>query len=476
MNKSYRRQKNLLSPYAFWKVNKSFTLQIAAKLQAQDVDIMQAVHYKKRKYVFKNPVTPVKPPEIHHDKTTVTRMPNYMQLARNTALFFSDLLSRQMWYGDHRKLMTLPQADGLEEDGYFYCTQESLEVETTLNAREQKICCEILEHLGLLKTIITGLPSYKFRRLKFYKINNLKFDDYLKHEIPLTPGWQQDEEVEENEISEYTSSKSLTRGIEQCLCKRIEKNPETADTVGASGTFSPPNKNNFLIISEEDQTEEDPKNFSHQNSLADIQKKYPYRVAAPELSSNKQPPAKPPRTSKRPHISWDTYHRILNTTPEHTLLTDILKEVTGIDDVRNLTQICENRQLAYEHPADAPGELFQAAYYNRHYWEDAEHPLQNMGALLNKKPTKRGRTVWNHAHRFFCPDDTKPQWQLMKRVPQFVTWFVGLDAKQQKRAQKRIGYYLSAPVDSDSLQAAWWWLDPVNMQAVDQVFVELGEK
>jgi hypothetical protein len=69
-----------------------------------------------------------------------------------TAILYSDLAGAQDYWSERNE----------SQDGYFYRTQNEIELNTTLSAKVQLRCLRVLEDKGLIKTKLKGLPAKKY--------------------------------------------------------------------------------------------------------------------------------------------------------------------------------------------------------------------------------------------------------------------------------------------------------------------------
>ena len=69
-----------------------------------------------------------------------------------TAILYSDLAGAQDYWSERNE----------SQDGYFYRTQNEIELNTTLSAKVQLRCLRVLEGKGLIKTKLKGLPAKKY--------------------------------------------------------------------------------------------------------------------------------------------------------------------------------------------------------------------------------------------------------------------------------------------------------------------------
>ena len=69
-----------------------------------------------------------------------------------TAILYSDLAGAQDYWSERAE----------SQDGYFYRTQNEIELNTTLSAKVQLRCLRLLEDKGLIKTKLKGLPAKKY--------------------------------------------------------------------------------------------------------------------------------------------------------------------------------------------------------------------------------------------------------------------------------------------------------------------------
>ncbi|MDD2421852.1 MAG: hypothetical protein PHU78_06905, partial [Heliobacteriaceae bacterium] len=75
----------------------------------------------------------------------------------NAAVIFSELLKKSAYWEEQGKS---------DEEGYFYCTIQDLEKETTIGAKGQLAAVRKLEKYGLIMTRIKGIPA-----TRYFKIN-----------------------------------------------------------------------------------------------------------------------------------------------------------------------------------------------------------------------------------------------------------------------------------------------------------------
>jgi uncharacterized phage protein (TIGR02220 family) len=69
-----------------------------------------------------------------------------------TAILYSDLAGAQDYWSEKNEI----------QDGYFYRTQNEIELNTTLSAKVQLRCLRLLQDKGLIKTKLKGLPAKKY--------------------------------------------------------------------------------------------------------------------------------------------------------------------------------------------------------------------------------------------------------------------------------------------------------------------------
>ena len=69
-----------------------------------------------------------------------------------TAILYSDLAGAQDYWNERNE----------SSDGYFYRTQNEIELNTTLSSKVQLRCLRLLEEKGLIKTKLKGLPAKKY--------------------------------------------------------------------------------------------------------------------------------------------------------------------------------------------------------------------------------------------------------------------------------------------------------------------------
>lgn len=73
------------------------------------------------------------------------------------AIMLGELCSKYQYWTERNELT---------KDGFFFCTKENFEEETTLNRYHQDKAINRLEELGIIETKISGLPAKKY-----FKIN-----------------------------------------------------------------------------------------------------------------------------------------------------------------------------------------------------------------------------------------------------------------------------------------------------------------
>lgn len=69
-----------------------------------------------------------------------------------TAILYSDLAGAQDYWSERNETT----------DGYFFRTQNEIELNTTLSSKVQLRCLRLLEEKGLIKTKVKGLPAKKY--------------------------------------------------------------------------------------------------------------------------------------------------------------------------------------------------------------------------------------------------------------------------------------------------------------------------
>jgi hypothetical protein len=84
----------------------------------------------------------------------------------NTAIWFGDINSKWKYFKDH---------DMLDEEGYFYNTQENIEEDTNLTPYQQREVIKVLQEHKIIKIKRVGLPAKNY-----YKINYHILNEYLK--------------------------------------------------------------------------------------------------------------------------------------------------------------------------------------------------------------------------------------------------------------------------------------------------------
>jgi hypothetical protein len=89
--------------------------------------------------------------------------------------FFATLCSKSDYW----------QSRGELDNGYFYCTQDSIHAETRINPKRQRVYCKKLEEAGLITTKTKGLPKRKFYRINTKKALQL-IENTGKAQIVLT--------------------------------------------------------------------------------------------------------------------------------------------------------------------------------------------------------------------------------------------------------------------------------------------------
>lgn len=85
------------------------------------------------------------------------------------AILLGSLCGKQVYWKNREECM---------EDGFFFCTAEYLEKETTLSPYQQKKAFDNLEKQGLIETKITGIPAKKY-----FKVVESKLLSFLKASI-----------------------------------------------------------------------------------------------------------------------------------------------------------------------------------------------------------------------------------------------------------------------------------------------------
>lgn len=87
-----------------------------------------------------------------------------LAIGLDASYILSDLISRHEYW---------ERTKNLTEDGYFFCTKEQIEDDTSLSAYKQTEAVKILIERGLLKTKRMGSPAKLYYKLNFKAINAL---------------------------------------------------------------------------------------------------------------------------------------------------------------------------------------------------------------------------------------------------------------------------------------------------------------
>lgn len=90
------------------------------------------------------------------------------KIGLNEAVILSELISRFKWH----------QEEGNDQEGWFYCTKDTLEEQTSLNRYYQDKAIEELENLGLISKITKGIPAKRY-----FKINENKVVSFVTGKI-----------------------------------------------------------------------------------------------------------------------------------------------------------------------------------------------------------------------------------------------------------------------------------------------------
>ena len=93
------------------------------------------------------------------------------------AILLGSLCSRQSMWNDYYKSGRWDESQYGKYEGFFYCTAESLECETTLSAYLQRNAFKNLEDQGLIETKLKGLPATKWFRVNEKKLVEIFLND-----------------------------------------------------------------------------------------------------------------------------------------------------------------------------------------------------------------------------------------------------------------------------------------------------------
>ena len=85
----------------------------------------------------------------------------------DVAVYLCELMSEYMYWTVH---------NGLNEDGYFYCTHEFMKDQTGLGASEQRKSCKKLEEYGVITKKKVGMPSKNFFRFEVAGLEKLELE------------------------------------------------------------------------------------------------------------------------------------------------------------------------------------------------------------------------------------------------------------------------------------------------------------
>ena len=117
------------------------------------------------------------------------------------AILLGSLCSKQSYWKDHWDTTTYGQWDG-----YFFCTAEQFEEETTLSSHFQRKAFTNLEEQGIIKTTLRGVPAKKYFHVNEYKLLALFCPEEetkeveTKVEIPSNPSIEPDQKLDVDEV------------------------------------------------------------------------------------------------------------------------------------------------------------------------------------------------------------------------------------------------------------------------------------
>jgi hypothetical protein len=99
------------------------------------------------------------------------------KIGLHETIMYSELLSKYCYFLDN---------DRLDDDGYFYCTTESMENATTLTRHQQPKIAKKLEKLGLIEMKIKGVPAKKYYKIVHNEdlLKDLLSDDEAETSMP----------------------------------------------------------------------------------------------------------------------------------------------------------------------------------------------------------------------------------------------------------------------------------------------------
>lgn len=126
--------------------------------------------------------------------------------SNDCALFLSDMLDKQSYFGDRAELT---------KDGYFFNTRENIEADTNISADMQRRYIKQLKELNILKTKEMGLPKkmyYKIDEQAVFELLNIA-DDKWSEKATTGGGEIQPLEVEKSNTNNNKYNNNKTNNI-----------------------------------------------------------------------------------------------------------------------------------------------------------------------------------------------------------------------------------------------------------------------
>jgi len=94
-----------------------------------------------------------------------------LALGLDASYLLSDLTSRHEYW---------ERVGELTKDGYFFCTKDQIEKDTSLSPYKQTEAVKVLVEAGLLQTKRMGNPAKLYYQLNFKNINSLLYKFHSK--------------------------------------------------------------------------------------------------------------------------------------------------------------------------------------------------------------------------------------------------------------------------------------------------------
>ena len=146
------------------------------------------------------------------------------------AILLGSLCSRQSYWNEHWNVDKYGKFDG-----YFFCTIEELEDETTLSGYFQRNAFKNLEEKGFIKTSLRGVPAKKY----FKVVESKLIDTFIKgidckNETDLNSSNEHGEELEVNRVNtnnnKENNNKNNNKNYSETKVSQKKKSKKESDS------------------------------------------------------------------------------------------------------------------------------------------------------------------------------------------------------------------------------------------------------